>query len=137
MKELIKSALLTLTFYSCTVTKSPSEKCSEFRSGKYIFNMYNESALGHWKKLTFFITRNDSLEHVTSTHFSNDTSIFRITWTGVCEYRELLLNPKNDIDSFLIERYPSGTSNTIIKAKNDYFIVRHDAYIKDTIWKIK
>jgi hypothetical protein len=117
------------------VTKPTPEKCSNFRSGRYIFNMYNETGLGHWRKLSYFITRNDSLEFVTSNAFPNDTSIYRITWTGPCEYRSFLLNPKIGLDSFLVQKYPSGTINTILKVTDDYFIVKNYGNQRDTVWK--
>ena len=137
MKKLIRTILLTLSFYSCTATKPTPENCREFRSGRYIFNKYNKSGLGHWSKLTYFITRMDSLEFETATHFPNDTSIYRIAWTGACEYRSLLLNPKMDLDSFFVKTYPSGTKHTIIKATDDYYIAKRNRNDRDTIWKAK
>ena len=98
--------------------------------------MYNESGLGHWKKLTYFITRSDSLEIVTSTHFPEDTAINKITWTGACEYKSFRLNPKIDLDSFLVRENPTGTHHTIVKATEDYFIVKNLGR-KDTIWKVR
>lgn len=137
MSKLLRTILLSLTFYSCKVIKPSSEKCSEFRSGRYIFNLYNESGLGHWTKLTYFIIRNDSSELVTSTHFPQDTSIYRVTWIGDCEYKTLLLNPKISLDSFLVNKHPLGINNTITKATNKYFIIKNDGNTRDTIWKIK
>lgn len=136
MKKLIRIPLLILIFCSCTVTKPQSEKCSEFRSGRYIFNMYNKSGLGHWTKLTYFINRSDTLELVTSAHFPNDTSIYRITWTAGCEYKSLRLNPKSDLDSFLIRQEPTGTNHKVVKATDDYFILKNHGR-KDTIWKAR
>ena len=98
--------------------------------------MYNESGLGHWTKLTYFISRNDSLEIVTSTHFPKDTAINKITWTGACEYKLLRLNPKIDLDSFLIRQNPNGTSHIIVNATEDYFIVKNFGR-KDTIKKVR
>jgi hypothetical protein len=94
--------------------------------------MYNEGGLGHWKKLTYFITRSDTLEVVTSTHFSEDTSIYQVTWIGACEYKSLRLNPKLDLDSFQIRQQPTGTSHKIVKATNDYFIIKNNSR-NDTI----
>jgi len=136
MRKLIRTALLTFTLYSCAVTKPSPPTCSEFRTGRYIFNMYNESGLGHWKKLTYFITRNDTLELVTSIHFPQDTSIYQITWAGDCEYKSVRLNPKLDLDSFFIRQYPTGTSHKIVKATDDYLIVKSNGR-KDTIWKAR
>lgn len=136
MKILITATLTFFAFLKCTVTKLAPQQCDEFRSGSYVYNMYNESGLGHWTKLTYFITRNDSLKIVTSNHFPQDTSIYRITWTGTCEYKSLLLNPKFDFDSFLVRRNPTGTRHTIVKAADDYFIVKQFGR-KDTLWKAK
>ena len=137
MKYLIRATLLTLTFYSCTATKLPFQKCSDFRSGRYFSNMYNESGLGHWTKLTYYITRSDSLEFVTSTQFVNDTTIYKVTWTGDCEYKLLLLNPKTKLDSLLITRHPTGINNTVVKATDDYFIIKNYSDTKDTVWKAR
>ena len=98
--------------------------------------MYNESGLGHWQKLTYFITRSDTLELVTSGHFPNDTAMYRITWTGTCEYKSLRLNPKIDLDSFLVQQHPTGTSHKIMKITDEYFIVKNNDR-KDTIWKAR
>ena len=134
MKRLIRAAFLTFTFYGCTVTKPLHQTCNEFRNGRYTYNIYNESGLGHWRKLTYFITLSDSLEIVTSTHLPKDTAINKITWTGACGYKSLRLNPKSDLDSFLIRQNPTGTRYTIVRATEAYFIVKNFGR-KDTIWR--
>jgi hypothetical protein len=135
MKELIGTTLLLIILCSCSVTKPAVEACNELRSGRYVYNMYNNSGLAHWAKLAYFITRSDSLEMVTSPHFPQDTSIYKITWTGACEYRLLLLNPRMDLDSALIRQYPAGINHKIVKTTDGYFIVKkHER--KDTIWKV-
>jgi hypothetical protein len=136
MRNLIRTALLTFTLHSCAATKPLPQMCSEFRNGRYFYNMYNESGLGHWKKLTYFITRSDTSEVVTSTHFPEDTSIYKITWTGACEYKSLRLNPKLDLDSFLIRQDPTGINHKIVKATDEYFIMKNNGR-KDTIWKAR
>ena len=136
MRMPIRTALLILVFYSCGVTKPLPQDCSGFRTGRFILNIYNESGMGHWNKLTYYVTRADTLEIVTSTHFTQDTSIYRITWTGPCEYKSLLLNPKIELDSILLQQNPTGTSHKIVKATDDYFIVKNYGR-KDTIWKAR
>lgn len=136
MRNWIRTALATFTLYGCTATKPSPKACSEFRTGSYTFNIYNESGLGHWKKLTYFITRSDTLELVTSTHFPEDTSIYRITWTNACEYKSLRLNPKLDLDSFILRQEPTGTIHKIVKASDEYFLLKNNGR-KDTIWKAR
>ncbi len=121
---------------SCIITQPGNETCNEFRSGSFKLNLYNKGSLGHWQRLTYFITRNDSVDYVTSIHFPNDTSIYRITWMGKCEYKSVLLNPKNDLDSFLIRSYPTGINHKVLKVTEDYFLVKNLGR-KDTIWKMK
>jgi hypothetical protein len=93
--------------------------------------MYNESGLGLWTKLTYSITRNDSLEFVTSAHLPNDTSIYKVNWTGACEYQLLLLNPKTNLDSLLITRHSTGTNNMVVRATDDCFIIKNYSDRKD------
>jgi hypothetical protein len=136
MINLIRTSLLTFIISGCASTKPTKKACEEFRNGRFIFNMYNESDLGHWKKLTYFISRNDTIEIVTSMHFPEDTSIFKISWTGDCEYKSLRINPKLNIDSFLIQKKPTGTRHKIVIATDEYYIVSNNSR-KDTIWKAK
>ena len=136
MKVSVKIVLLTLVLYGCTLTRLPTDRCSEFRSGRYIYKVYNQSGLGHWTELSYFITRNDSLEMVTSAHFPQDTAIKRIIWTGSCEYKSVLLNPATNLDSFMVQQYPDGTRHAIVNVADDYFIIKNYGR-KDTIWKVR
>lgn len=136
MRISVKTALLFVVFYSCVATKPSLQTCSGFRTGRYIFSIYNESGVGHWKKITYFINRADTLEIVTSNHFPQDTLIYKITWTGACEYKSFLLNPKLGLDSFLIRQYPTGTSHRIVKMTDEYFLVKNSGR-EDTLWKAR
>lgn len=132
----IKLLLFILAFCSCAVSKLSSEKCNDFRFGKYTHNVYNKSGLGHWTKLTYTMTRNDSVEIVTSSHFPTDTAIYQIMWVGPCEYRSTRLNPQTDLDSFLIRQNSTGYRHKILNSTEEYFILKNYER-KDTIWRVR
>jgi hypothetical protein len=84
-----------------------------------------------------FINRQDSLEYNVSSMFPTDTSYFKITWTGNCEYREQLLFPKSYTDSLIVRTYPKGLLIKIRKIEDTYYIEQKSRTTKDTIWIVK
>ena len=93
--------------------------------------------MGHWTHFSVFINRQDSVQYNVSSMFPTDTSYFKITWIGNCEYHEQLFFPNNYIDSLMIRTEPKGQVVKIIKIEDTYYIEQKSRATKDTIWIIK
>lgn len=128
---------ISILITGCTASRHMPVDCRKLRSGNFILNIYNNSRIGHWRHFTILINRNDTLEYSVSSIFPSDTSYYKIIWTAACEYRSLLLNPKNGLDSFMISNEPKGELNTIIDIQDQYYIIQRTRKSKDTLWITK
>src|SRR5690606_41737294 len=92
-----KAFLLVCLYFlaGCLNTRNiPEAKCRLFRTGNFIQNEYNESGLGHWKKMSFLIYRNDSSEFIISKTniLPDDSSYYKIKWLSSCSYEQIYIS---------------------------------------------
>lgn len=131
--------LLTPIFLGgCQVTKRiPDSTCKLYQTGNFIQNEYNDSGLGHWRKMTFLINRTNSTETVISTRtiVPDDTTYYSIKWLTPCSYEFTYISSTNTwIDSSMKKILLSTKRKCfIIKGNEKYYIQRQDDQ-KDTIW---
>lgn len=123
-----------LFLISCSTTNKNSHN-KPFAKGHYVQHVYNPSGIGHWTKLTFYITLKDSSEISIIDHPFRDTQEYRITWAGKYKYKMVLVHPKNDLDSFVVRRYPKGLTRRIKKITQEYLLIKTHGET-DTLWKV-
>lgn len=134
-------ALLLLTSYfmtGCQTSKHLQDsRCESYHTGSFIQNEYNESGLGHWKKMSFLISRTDSTELIISKTniLPDDTSLYYIKWLTPCSYELSYVSSTNTwVDSLIkIKILPERKTYFIIKATEKFYIQKQDNE-KDTVW---
>lgn len=131
--------LLTASFITgCLATRNLTDsKCKLYQTGSFIQNEYNESGLGHWKKMSFLISRTDSTEFIVSKRniLPDDTSYYNIKWLTPCSYELTYVSSTNTWVDSLVKKKLLSEKQTyfIIKATEKYYIQKEDDE-KDTIW---
>ena len=131
--------LMCLHFIAgCSNTRNISDsKCRLFQIGNFIQNEYNESGLGHWKKMSFLISRNDSSEFIISKRntLPDDSSYYKIKWLSSCRYEQTYISSTNAwVDSLIKTKLLSEKETySIIKATEKYCIQKHHGE-RDTLW---
>jgi len=135
-----KAFLLVCLYFlaGCLNTRNiPEAKCRLFRTGNFIQNEYNESGLGHWKKMSFLIYRNDSSEFIISKTniLPDDSSYYKIKWLSSCSYEQIYVSSNNKwVDSLVRAKLLTEKETYfIIKATEKYCIQKHNG-AKDTLW---
>jgi hypothetical protein len=130
--------LTPIFFIGCQATQRIQEStCKMYQTGNFIQNEYNNSGLGHWRKMSFLINRTNSSETIISTKtiLPDDTSYYSIKWLTPCSYELTYISSTNMwVDSLIKNRLlPDKQKFFIIKGNEKYYIQRQDDE-KDTVW---
>ena len=124
-------------FCGCATLKISDNACDRYKKGNFINYEYNNSSIGHWKKLTYLITRYDSIETTISTErpFPAETTYYKIKWLDPCTYETTYITGANNwVDSLIRNKaYPNTWKNSIIKGTDKYYIRARNMQ-RDTIW---
>lgn len=125
-------------FIGCQATKQiENSTCTLYKKGNFVQYEYNDSGMGHWRKMSFLITRTDTTEIIISkmTILPDDTSYYHIRWSTPCSYEQTYISSTNKwVDSLVKEKsLPEKRTYFITKAKEKYYIQKQDNK-KDTIW---
>lgn len=127
--------LLFALLGSCVSTKPTAGDCAGCKTGHFTYDMYDNSGIGHWPKMTLFVERNDSLEIITRNYPIQDTVISRITWLSDCKYNLQRLFPVSHFDSLYVKLRPKGNTYTIKKVTANYILTKQDRKA-DTLWRV-
>jgi hypothetical protein len=129
--------VLLVCLLGCTTARISETTCKKCEKGNFIQYAYNNSGLGHWKKLTFLINRTDSTEIVINTAniLPADTCYYKIKWLNSCSYEATYIAGAGEwVDSLIRnKKYPAPQKYSIIKGTDKYYIQRQDEQ-NDTIW---
>jgi hypothetical protein len=123
---------------SCRTMKISENSCKLYQKGIFEQNAYNNSELGHWRKLTYLINRSDSTETVISLPtkiFPADTTYYKIKWIDECSYETTYLTGGSHwLDSLIRnKKIPKTWKCSIIKGTDKFYIQKRDRQI-DTMW---
>jgi hypothetical protein len=130
--------IILASLVSCRTIKISENSCKLYQKGIFEQNAYNNSGLGHWRKLTYLINRSDSTETVISLLtkiFPADTTYFRIKWIDECSYETTYLSGGGHwLDSLIRnKKIPDRWKCSIIKGTDKFYIQKRDRQI-DTMW---
>jgi hypothetical protein len=130
--------LLLILFTGCSVMKPSEELCGQYQNGTFKQYVYNNSGLGHWKRMTYVTNRVDSFQTIItiSNLLPPDTLYYSIKWLNPCSYEINYIKGADDwLDSLLKNKHiPPSKSYRISKATPMYYIQSYDRKQKDTLW---
>lgn len=132
--------LVLHTITGCRATQGiTASECQLYQAGNFIQNEYNNSGIGHWRKMSFLINRTDSTERVSDGasdgNIWRDTTYYKIKWLSPCSYERTYISGTNTWVDSLVKRgiVPDKQKCFIMEGNGKYYIQKVDKQ-KDTIW---
>ncbi|MDP4150863.1 MAG: hypothetical protein Q8943_15760, partial [Bacteroidota bacterium] len=73
--------------FACRTAKPADNACIQYKEGKFVHYLYNNSGVGHWHKAVIYIDRADSVETEMTNSPIVDTFRYRLNWTSPCAFQ--------------------------------------------------
>lgn len=123
-------------FFACRTLKPIDNTCNQYRNGKFVQYLYNNSNLGHWTKEIFYIDREDSVETEISKSIVVDTVQYSVRWISPCTYELTFIAATDTFVNSMVNRMGNKQPKFKITGGTDKYYLQQPQTLKtiDTIW---
>jgi hypothetical protein len=121
---------------ACKTLKPIDNTCMQYRKGKFVQYLYNNSGLGHWHKAVTYIERGDSTETEILNSIIVDTFRYSVRWTSPCAFQLTFIAASDTFVNSMVKQMGNRKPKfKIVGGTDKYYLQRSQAQNTiDTIW---